>query len=288
MLNKKKFGILLFFILSFILLFGFGTRADAASRIQNLKVNKTYKTKLTGTKTYKVQYKEVTHKGTDYNKDFRLYIDGKLKKEIKSQWAYGYKVQLLTVNSKRILIAVSDMEDNDYVDFNYIYEYKNNKLVLLKNLCDLTRSKNVEKATKLLNPGARGQIHSFDGKKLTLRWSDTTTATGLIEYMISYKISGNKITKSSTANAVRSATTGKTNPKWTSKYTLKAYTTAGGKKVAFTIKKGDKVTLKQMTIKGGKRYLQLTNSKRKTGWILNPTYDSKRTDGYFKESFFAG
>ncbi len=285
-MKKLLLSVLVVFFGIFIL-FGAGTKAQAVSKIKTLTKNKTYSTKLTGKTTYKLCYKESKNSKYSECKDCKIYVNGKLKKTIStnSRYSYNYTVKLLTVSSNRKLIYVQDHEDNDYVDFNYIYEYKNGKMVLLKDLCSLTRSSGT-KADKLLTGWGRGELYSFDGKTLCMRWDDCTAATGNIYYIASYTIKGTSITKNSTTNAIRSVRTGKANPKWTAKCTFKAYTAIGGSKLAFTVKPNDIVTMKLMTVKNGKRYFQVTNSKGKTGWVLNPSY--VEGEGYFKECLFAG
>ncbi len=289
-MSRKSLLILSTIVLGIILIFGYHKNIEAASRVKTLNVNTTYTTRLTGAENHRIMFKYTDNKGYSEFKDCKIYIDGKLKKTISSNnyGSYYYEVKLLSVNANRNLIYIENRSDSDYVDFNNIYEYKNGKLILLKNLCTLTRCSG-DRADKLLTGWARGTLYSFDGKTLCIKWQDSTVATGNIYYITSYTISGNKITKNSTANAVRSLKNGKTNPKWTARYTMKAYTTAGGRNVAFTVNTNDIITIKVMTVKNGRRYLQVTNSKGKSGWLLNPnTYSDGKYDGYFKECILAG
>ncbi len=288
---KKQIVMTMILFFGFALLFGLGTRTKAASNIKTLTKNKTYTTKLTGTAKHKVRYTTPANPSDSYSVYLKLYIDGKTVYSLKHENIFYYDVQLLTVKSNRVLIGITEYTDNEYTMFNNIYEYKNGKLKLLKNLATLTRSSGT-KATKLLTGWGRGHLYSLSGTKLEVVWYDATVATGCICYVASYKIGTNSIKKNSTSNTVRMMTSdmdiGKANPKWTAKYTLKAYTTAGGSKNAFTIKPGNKVTLLTMTVKNGKRYLQVKNSSGKKGWIVNPDTDFNRPNGYFKECFFAG
>ncbi len=210
-------------------------------------------------------------------------------KTIEKGEADTFEVQLLTVNSNRILFEIKDVCRPDYNTFHNIYEYKNGKLVRLAKLFYLTKEQKY--ADLVLTDSATSELcSSFDGKKMIVKWYDQNPATGNICFRIAYTISGNTIKQVGTAQTIyyyNKSDKLSTKPKWTACRKFTAYKAAGVKTKVYTVNPGDKVTLKTMTVKNKNRWIQITNSKGKTGCFIVPA-NYIYQNGYFKEARFAG
>jgi len=275
----KSFFVMLICCLSMILFPGIKT--EAASRMKQLKVNKTYNYKLNGKKTNKIKFTQSRNGSSYYFETLKIYIDGQKKLTLKSQ-AYSWNVTLCKISSSRTLLYVRDYTENDYNNLMRIYEYKNGKLTLISDLVKISRANDWGKYSPL-SSWSRGTLTSVGKNKITVKWSETTNSTGIIYVNITYKISGANIKRKGTSYKVSLY---KKNS-WTARRTIKTYTKAGGGKKAFTIKTGNKVKIIKFTTKNGKRYIQIKNSKGKKGWYKDAD-SSNMGKGWFKEALFAG
>ena len=109
--------------------------------------------------------------------------------------------------------------------------------------------------------------------------------TGIICFDMNVTYKGGKFKR--TANTFRPNYESREN-KWTAGRKIKAYKKAGSKKIAYTLKKGDVVTLDKIVYKNNKVYFQVKRStgKVKTGYI--PAAKKWAYPQYFEEAQFAG
>lgn len=280
---KKKFSSKYFIVLTILCmgLMASLVTAQASPNQSTLRVNKTYTSTLTGSQKHKVKYTTPSMKNGD--KALYLYIDGKKVQAIKKADVISWNVRLITVSSGRTLIYVKDTASNGYNYYMNVYEYKNKKLTSLGNLATLTR--NTSKTTnKQLTPWARGLRLSVKPNTLIVRWCDSTSATGYYYQDITYKISGNKITKSGSTYTLR-APNEKATVKWTATRSFDVYQGIGNGEKVFTVKAGDKVTGLKVSSRMGSVFFYIKNADGKTGW-----FDATTTEGgaWFKEAKFAG
>lgn len=276
-MDKKKIckrGVFLALFLCLCAVWLPGLKADAASGIKKLKIGKTYSYKLNGKKENKIlcTYTSGAGDGVALN----IYIDGK-KQVTVDDWAYSWDVSICRISSNRNLLYVRDHSDNDWCSGLRLYEYKKGKLKLLKNLANISRD------DKPLSTWARGDLIRVKNKRLTVRWMETTKSTGMIRVLITYKVSGNKITKIGKSYEVRPIS-GKNS--WTARQSIVTYKKPGGTKSAFTIYAGDKVKILRVQVKKNQRYLQVKNAAGKTGWYQDPSYYPM--GGWYEEAGFAG
>lgn len=254
--------------------------AHASPNQSTLRVNKSYTTTLTGSQKHKVKYTTTNMKNDD--KALNLYIDGKKVQTIKKTHVKSWNIRLITVSSGRTLIYVKDSASNGYNYYMNIYEYKNKKLTSLGNLVTLTR--NTGKSTnKYLTPWARGLRLSVKPNTLIVRWCDATSATGYYYQDITYKISGNKITRSGSAYTLR-APNEKATVKWTATRSFDVYQGVGNGEKVFSVKAGDKVTGLKVTSRMGTVFFYIKNADGRAGWFDVPNAES---GAWFKEAKFA-
>ncbi len=276
-MDKKKIckrGVFLTLFLCLCAIWLPGLKADAASGIKKLKIGKTYSYKLNGKKENKILCTYTSKDGGAVA--LNIYIDGK-KQATLNDWAYSWDVSICRISSNRNLLYVRDHSDNDWCAGLKLYEYKNGKLKLLKNLANISRN------DKPLSNWARGDLIRVKNKRFTVRWMETTKSTGMIRVLITYKISGNKITKIGKSYEVRPIS-GKNS--WTARQSIATYKKPGGTRSAFTIYAGDKVKLLRVQVQKNQRYLQVKNAAGKTGWYREPSYYPM--GGWYEEAAFAG
>lgn len=270
----KHRKLLISFITMLLLVFSFAlfsNTAEAAKNYKRLEERTVYKTKLTGSKQYKVKY--------TYNIDtmkFKLFINGKCVKTLNDTW--WPEVNLLKVKSNRNLIYIHDCGPSEDTGYIKVYEYKNDKLKLLRDLATISQ----EKYSRHLS---FANLKSVISEKITIKWSIQSNALGSsFNVDIPYKIGTSKITRSGTSYKLKDWDGNQV--KFTANRKIKTYTKAGGDKLAFTVKKGQKVTIMRLYGKNGKTYIQVKNSNGKVGWFRDP--DNYVEGGYFKECLFAG
>lgn len=263
------------------MLFACTIQANAASRMKMLKIGRTYSVSLTGTKKQKLKLSY--SKRGNYNQALNIYINGKLCRRLDMD-SYSWSAALCTVSKNRTLLYIRDTTNNDYNDCMKIFEYKSGRLTELADLCKLTRNATYKSNKMPLSSWARGDLLKVGANSLTVRWCESTSFSGNIYVDVPYKISGKTIKRSASAFAVKQYN-GKRPGAWTVSKNFNAYTTAGGKKLSFRAKRGQKATLLTMTRKSGRVYFQVKNSKGKKGWVKVPT---TWNGAYFKEALFAG
>ena len=76
--------------------------------------------------------------------------------------------------------------------------------------------------------------------------------------------------------------------KWTAQRTMRAYKKAGGKKLAYKIKKGQKVKIYNVVIKNNKVYFKVKNRRGKGKTAYLTATKKSVWPPYFKEAVFAG
>jgi hypothetical protein len=157
-----------------------------------------------------------------------------------------------------LIYGISDFSDYEGFCKAYSYDKTNKKLVSAGNVYGS-------------GLGLYWESHTYNKTKGTVTFDYfARTALGDIDYKQTYTYKDGKLTAKKTGGKVKVATPegGFTtnNNSYTISKTVKAYTTAGGKTVAFTLKDGDKVTATKALYYKGKQYLQFQYGE-KTGWI---------------------
>ena len=284
MKKRVNVGKGLFLLAVFCMVFlGTCMRPEAGSRMKKLKVGKTYTTKLTGNKKHKVKFTYTKNKEEYYDvASLNLYVDGKVVKRIRGG-KFGWEVSLCRISSKRTLIFLRDVIENDCNECMKLLEYKEGQFMELEDLVVLTRNESYEQTDKLLSGWARGDLRKVGANKLVVRWMDTGAATGIFYVDIPYKIYGDEVSRMGESYGLKATKWIKT--KWTANRSFAAYTSAGGNKKSFSVRKGERVTGLKMTRKNGAFYFQIRNSKGKKGWFKDSNYTIGQ---YFKEAVFAG
>ncbi|MDR1851673.1 MAG: hypothetical protein LBR21_03360 [Propionibacteriaceae bacterium] len=225
------------------------------------------KSKLTGSATHTIQYdrKKNTAKKTT---EFYLTIDGKRVWKSDTTKAEGVEVSVLRVSKNERLINIVTSFVNDYILSDKLYRYEGEKLKLVANL--LKAMPKQSDYRQFVGTTVETKSDGTIAKHLTLE----DTAMGLFHVRATFKLSGSKVTFGKKAMNMSLWTGGdgvhvKTHHA-TAYRKLQTYTTAGGTKKAFTVAKGQSITIGNMKVVNGKVYFLISivkNSKEYRGWI---------------------
>lgn len=263
------------------------TEAQAAPRFQRLTEGKTYQTTLTGKKKHTLKFVCVEGKEPgDYLEEVNIYLDGKKEKTVRGVGEYYWKVYLCRVGTKKTLLYMEGISDNDYTTSIRIMEYRNKKLRQIADLTELSRNNSEDETQKLFSGWARGILQRVGDNSLTVRWSETGKSTGIVCVDVTYKLAGSRMVQSGSSYALKFPYE-YLKKEWTAKESFSAYTKAGGSKVSFRIQPGDRVKPLRLTRKRGNLWFQIRNAEGKKGWFKDAETHSDHSV-YFEEAMFAG
>lgn len=227
------------------------------------------------TVSYKTDSEEKYPSG--YTQTVYVEVDGKsaLVLDVSNSAGYGVNLVLAESGSEDICMQLIAYSDNDYIAYNQLFRYDVSSGSFYKIL-DLTKGRHRD-GMEIAAVTDNGIVVSFYSQPPELGW---------IFWERTYVWEEGKLkAESSEDYALRYAKSYVTDRK------LKFYKTAGGKKKAFTLKKGKKVSLVGICVTKKKMYAQFRYGK-KLGWlqINNPyekvyKYDKNGNikNGYFKD-----
>lgn len=247
------------FIFAFTMCLSFSTMTHAAS-VKNVPVKKIMSADITGDgKADKIL---ITTAKDKYSciKQIKVTVNKKsaFTKSYADSGINYITAKYASMSNKNELIQLIGFGDSDCIIFNQIYKYNNKsrKLYCVSNL-DKTAM----------------EIASAQKNSMTINHGDQPSETGWINWKMNYKIRNNKlILANSTTSTVKSIIGNGQKDFYSRLFQKNIFVTAkklsfyNGKKLAYTVPAGQKVTLKKLTLSGGKIYLQFQYGK-KTGWI---------------------
>lgn len=195
-----------------------------------------------------------------YTKNVYVKVDGKqaLKLDVSQEGIYGFNIVLAESDSNHQCMQIYGQGDNDCINMNRIYKY-DSATKTFQEMLNLKEGEGRYSAgiTKVTSTGiivgnsVQPPEIGWTGWNLEYVWQDGKL-----------KLASNEGTITNTVMK-----TFRTDRK------LTFYKTAGGKKVAFTLKKGKKVKAKKVKMTKIKMYVQFQYGKKK-GWLrVNREYD---------------
>ena len=204
----------------------------------------------------------------------RLYVNGKLRKTVKSNGAFQYEVTYLRTNGKHPFLYVAATYDNGD-GAQRLLQYQNGTFKVIAKEGGFT--------------DARWVTAKATGKnvKVTYQWDNSyTTGCTYLTYTYKWKRGMLKRTSRTTSNIhVHSLEAGMGSVKkpWlTLQASVKIYKTAGGKKRVATVKTGAKLKVVAITVKkGNKVYFKVKTKAGKTGWMAERTDYLCNSDGSY-------
>ena len=219
-----------------------------------------------------------------------LYRDGELWFTVEGR----YTTYMWTVchcpmpDGKHYLLAAS-RGDNDWTDQVLLLGMEEKELIVLGDLCEISRQ-DEEHMDNFLKGWARASwtaVKFIEENTITVNWSDTANAAGMLSISIPYQVTEEGITPKDPPYVLE-----ETEKNWTAVCEITAYEEPGSSKEAFQINPDDVVKLTAITSVEGVYYLQCENQSGETGWIRDADeteyHEDTETYGYFKEAMFAG
>ena len=203
-----------------------------------------------------------------------IYVNGrealKLTKKAFNTSHDGYALQLATLNNGKVFLYVRSKWYNQLDTTNRLYRYKSGKLVLAKDLIKIADSRDGLKSdgTIARSYGLRGPNGiTVSGNRIVAKGmlANSLVGSGAFDINLLYK-KGKLILSPRTSSLDISSYTHPSTQTLTAKRSIAAYKSTTGSKKAFTIKKGQKVTIKKISIRNKNPRVQVKVGK-KTGWI---------------------
>ncbi len=216
------------------------------------------------------------HNDKMYSGTIKVYVNGDLVFKQTREPDPGWTVKLIKLKNGNVFFDIESMIVSGDCSIHHLYVYKNKQL---KSVYDFQKYYN--KYADYYNVDTTEV--SGNTIKTTVRAQFYTTGIVYFNMNVAYKNGTFKRTANTFRPNFEDPTT-----KWTVARTIKVYKSAGSKKLAYTLKKGNKVQLSKIIYKNNKVYFQVkrSNGKVKNGYI--PAAKRWADPQYFVESQFAG
>lgn len=218
-----------------------------------------------------------------------LYVNDSQPSSFIDDRAYFWRIAKGPLEDGRTLLFAMSISDNDYS--NQVLALTEAEAGQPFGTADLAKQSRCEGDTmdRLLSGWARGiGFVKAKGDTITLRWTDTLSCAGLVSVDLDYQIDGTDITQLDTPGVLDDSRT------WTAWQGFSVKTEAGSEEQVFSVGEGEQVTLKQLILKDGMRWILCRNADGQEGWFEDPEsvpYEEDGDDyhwGYFEEAQFAG
>ena len=242
--------------------------ASNGAKVKTMKMNKTYKCNINGDK--KQEKVRVTFKsGT-----VKVYVNGKVKWTDK-KGGFDCNAALITLKNGKTLLYYDSCADS--YDYERILHYKSGKM------CSLLNSQKLTASSYANNLGFR--LEKVSGNTLSAKFVCVSYGVGYMGADVKYTYKNGALKKTSAKAPVRVGFASNDGTYKASR-SMKAYTSAKCTKAKFTIKKGQKVEIKNVYFTSKTMSFQVKVGN-KTGWIKGQTqkqfskYGSCLFDGLF-------
>lgn len=181
------------------------------------------------------------------------------KKSAISTNPFDWDIRLITLKNKKTFLHIATHGLDGYAaDVNTVLAWKSGKLKSVLNVNSICSGKYLYGSY----PSAR--LTKVSGNTITFDCGLKVMMTGYTTFNASYKYKAGKLVR--TSSYVKPRIGGKYGKSRTALKNLSAYKNASCKSKKFIIKKGQKVKLLKMYVKGSKMALQVKVGK-KTGWV---------------------
>lgn len=208
-----------------------------------------------------------------------VYVNDKKVFSQEREYSPNYGVQLITLENGKTFVDIesSILSEDDVI--HKLYQCKSGKL---RSVYDY------QKIWENYSDYYLTDIKKVSGNSLQLSCYSQFYTTGRVRWNMKVNYTNGKFKRAGSSYTIDYKAMGQKNI-WTAQRIMKAYNTAGGKKVAYKINKGNKIKIYTVVIKNDKVYFKVKNKsgKGKTAYlpcvkklVYNPFY--------FKECVFAG
>ena len=218
-----------------------------------------------------------------------LYVNDSQPSSFIDDYAYMWRMDKGTLADGRTLLVAMSVSDNDYTE--QVLALTEAEAGLPFQSTDLTKLSRTEgeTANHILSGWARGVYFvKAEGDLFTARWTDTLSCAGIVSVDLDYQINGATITQVDQPGILDET------KMWTAWQSFSVKTDVESDQEAFTVASGDTVSLLQVVLRNGTRWILCRNASGEEGWFQDP--DSavweESSDGlhwgYFDEAHFAG
>lgn len=214
----------------------------------------------------------------DYTGTLKVYVNDKKVFSQKRDYHPYYGVQLITLENGKTFIDIESSVSSDDDIIHKLYRCKSDKLSAVYDF---------QKDCENYSDSYWTTIKKVSGNSLQLSCGAQFHATGIMGWNMKVNYTNGAFKRAGSSYDINYKSSERKN-KWTAQRTMRAYKKAGGKKLAYKIKKGEKVKIYNVVIKNNKVYFKVKNrsGKGKTAYL---TATKKSVwPSYFKEAFFAG
>ena len=218
-----------------------------------------------------------------------LYVNDSQPSSFIDDYAYMWRMEKGTLSDGRTLLFAMSVSDNDYTEqVLALTEAEAGLPFQSTDLAKLSRTEG-ETADHILSGWARGVAFvKAEGDTFTVRWTDTLACAGIVSVDLDYQIDGAKVTQVDRPGILDDTKT------WTAWQSFSVKTDVGSDQEAFSVAPGETVSLLQVVLDNGTRWILCRNANGGEGWFADP--DSAAWEGsgdglhwgYFDEAHFAG
>lgn len=219
----------------------------------------------------------------EYGHHWTISVNDEIAYELKIEGIVMLEVRLYQVDKSRSYFAIKPhyIANGDIEDFG-LYQMEKGQM---KEVCNFYR--NLINPENVFHYGAQLQILSKD--KLKLSCTNQFNATGHISWEMEFEYKSEGWIQSETEFEPYLYD----GRKMTANQEFAVYETTACDKEAFTVMKGEVVTIDKISIKDGVVCFQITNETGKSGWFPDPKeafyeMNGEWIEGYFEEAVFAG
>lgn len=218
-----------------------------------------------------------------------LYVNGSQPSSFIDDYAYMWRMHQGQLEDGRTLLFAMSIGDNDYSEqVLALTESEAGLPFQSTDLAKLSRTEG-ETADHILSGWARGVVFvKSEGNTFTARWTDTLSCAGIVSVDLDYQMDGAKITQVDQPGILDDTNT------WTAWQSFSVKTDVESDQEAFAVAPGDTVSLLQVVLRNGTRWILCRNADGAEGWFADPdsTVWEESSDGmhwgYFDEAHFAG
>ncbi|MDO4273803.1 MAG: hypothetical protein Q4D16_09040 [Eubacteriales bacterium] len=225
----------------------------------NLTPNKKYTAyDVTGDKKKDTVYIKTTEGKYGVCKSVAVSVNGKIAYKFTNKNFWELKAKLYTLDNGQPFLYLYAVFDNGGGPVCGLFQYQSGKLKQVINFQTLMKSYGIHQS---------GEIVKMNGNNVKARFYVMSYSLGpaYIDYNYVYQDGTLKPT-SKTGSYYRVYTGGKTNSAFITNKTIQAYRAAGSSQKAFTLKKGNKVTIDKCWVNGKQMYIRVKYNG-KSGWI---------------------
>lgn len=217
-----------------------------------------------------------------------LYVNDSQPSSFVDDYAYMWRMEKGTLEDGRAILFAMSISDNDYSE--QVLVLTESEAGLPFQATDLAKLSRTKGGTEdhILSGWARGVSFVKSEEDLfTVRWTDTLSCAGIVAVDLDYQMDGD-VTQVDQPGILDDTKT------WTAWQGFSVKTDVESAKEAFAVAPGDTVSLLQVVLRNGARWILCRNASGGEGWFQDPdsTVWEEKSDGmhwgYFDEAHFAG